>query len=173
MAKATKSTKTSDSPVKKSAKKAAAKKAASPKTAGKNAATGIKYNDKSTDQPELQPIFTGLKKLLLPYVKGKIVQRGGDGGQIILVSEKPVEINGKKRDGYWFVALLIQRGYVGFYFMPAETKKEKEDIFQPELLKCLKGKSCFHIKKSDPVLLKQVETALAKGYQACLRKGWI
>jgi hypothetical protein len=173
MAKAAKPSKAKSTPVKKLAKKAAVKKITPAKTDGKNAETGIKYKDKSIDQPELVPIFNALKKLLLPYAKGNIRQRGGEGGQITLVSEKPVEINGRKRDEYWFAAVLVQRGYVGFYFMPAENKIEQQEMFQHDLLKCLKGKGCFHIKKADPVVYKQVEAALEKGYQACLRKGWI
>jgi len=42
--------------------------------------TGIKYSDKSGDQPELIPVFNEIKKLLLPYGKGKINVRGGTGG---------------------------------------------------------------------------------------------
>jgi len=135
--------------------------------------TGIKYSDKSGDQPELIPVFNEIKKLLLPYGKGKINVRGGTGGQIALVSEHPVEIEGKIRNEWWFAAALIQRGYVGFYFMPVKTDKEKKEVFKPELLKCLKGKSCFHIKTMDTVILKQIEEALEKGYDASRRKGLV
>ncbi len=47
----------------------------------KKAKTGIKYSDKSGDQPELIPIFDEIKKLMLPYAKGNIKVRGGTGGQ--------------------------------------------------------------------------------------------
>ncbi len=76
---------------------------------------------------------------------------------MVLVSEKPVEINGKTRDEYWFGAIIIQRGYVGFYFMPVRDAAEKKEVFKPELLKCLKGKSCFHIKKGDAEIFKQIK----------------
>jgi hypothetical protein len=42
-----------------------------------------------------------------------------------------------------------------------------------ELLKCLKGKACFHIKKNDPALFDQVEKALRIGVDAYKAKGWI
>lgn len=169
--------------VKPSAKKSAAPKKAAPKKAAPEkktvkpapakSETGLKYADKSGDQPELVPIFEAIKKLLLPYGKGTIKVRGGTGGQVTLVSEKPVEINGRKRDEFWFAAALIQRGYVGFYFMPVHDKNEVKEFFKPELLKCLKGKSCFHIKKADEVILKQIEESLAKGYLLHRKRGWI
>jgi hypothetical protein len=159
--------------VKPAAKKAVpAKKASKTSKAGKSE-TGIKYTDKSPGQPQLMPIFNGIKKLLLPYGKGSIKVRGGSGGQITLVSEKPVEIAGRKRDELWFAAALVQIGYVGFYFMPVYTEAEKKEVFKPELLKCLKGKSCFHIKKFDAEIFKQMEEALDKGYRKHKERGWI
>ena len=160
------------SPVKKITKKIA-KKAAPKKGALEKSETGIKYSDKSGDQPELIPIFDEIKKLMLPYAKGNIKVRGGTGGQMVLVSEKPVEINGKMRDEYWFGAIIVQRGYVGFYFMPVRDAAEQKEVFKPELLKCLKGKSCFHIKKDDAEIFKQIKEALAKGHAKCKEKGWI
>jgi hypothetical protein len=168
MAKAVKKAAKKAPPKKKIAKKAAPKKAENAKSE-----TGIKYADKSVDQPELVPIFDEIKKMMLPYGKGSIKIRGGSGGQIILVSDQPVEINGQKRDEYWFCAALVQRGYVGFYFMPAKTDAEKKEVFKPELLKCLKGKSCFHIKKADAIIFKQIDEALAKGYRICKQNSWV
>ena len=166
------------SPKKTAVKKAAAKKNATAKAspqkpaAGKSE-TGIKYSDKSTDQPELVPIFNAIKKMLLPYEKGSIKVRGGSGGQIVLVSDKPVEIAGKKRDELWFAGALVQRGYVGFYFMPVQDASAKKELFKPELLKCLKGKGCFHIKKMDQEIFKQMEEALAKGYRSYKDRGML
>jgi len=164
--------------VKPAAKKAvtgkkASKKAVPKKTAEAKSETGIKYTDKSGDQPQLIPIFDAIKKLLLPYGKGRMKVRGGSGGQMMLVNEKPVEIAGRKRDELWFAGILIQRGYVGFYFMPVYEASEKKEIFKPELLKCLKGKGCFHIKKMDAEIFKQMEEALAKGYKKQKERGWL
>lgn len=134
---------------------------------------GIKYSDKSINQPELVPIFNELVTLLKPYEKGSIKMRGGSEGQISLVSEKEVIINGKKRNEMWFAAALVQKGYVGFYYMPVYGQPEMKKFFKPELLKCLKGKSCFHIKKYDKEIFKQIKEALKKGYKCYLEKGWL
>jgi hypothetical protein len=43
----------------------------------------------------------------------------------------------------------------------------------PELLRCLKGKACFHIKKTDPQLLRQIKEALEIGYESYKELGWV
>lgn len=134
---------------------------------------GIKYSDKSAGQPELIPIFNTLKKLLLPYAIDPIKLKGGEGGQMALVSEKEIEIDGRKRNDLWFAAILIQKGYVGFYYMPVYVETEIKKIFKPELLKLLKGKSCFHIKKLDKELEMQIKSSLELGYNLYKKNGWL
>jgi hypothetical protein len=133
----------------------------------------IKYADKSEGQPEMVEIFNRLKALFLPYEKGSIKVHGGEGGQIILISYKPVEIQGRKRAELWFVSALIQKGYVGFYYMPVYGYAELGKQIHPELMKCLKGKACFHIKKNDDVLFKQIEEAIEIGYNHYKKLGWV
>jgi hypothetical protein len=133
----------------------------------------IKYEDKSAGQPQLVIIFEEIKKLLLPYVKGTMKLHGGDKGKIILVSEKAIEVAGRKKEEVWFASALIQKGYVGFYYMPIYGQPEKiKKLIKPELLKCLKGKACFHIKKADEVILGQIEEALKIGYDCYRQLGW-
>lgn len=156
--------------VKKAATKTATKKAAPEK---KKKEIKIKYSDKSAGQPELVPIFEQIKAMLLPYVKGSLQLVGGNGGMLCLVSQKPVEIYGRKRDELWFAGILVQKGYVGFYYMPVYAQPELKQVFKPELLKCLKGKSCFHIKKNDPVIMKQIKESLKVGYTMYKERGWL
>ncbi|MBN9299350.1 MAG: hypothetical protein J0I41_20275 [Filimonas sp.] len=156
-------------PAKKVAKKAVVKKAATKQSAE----TGYKYSDKSAGQPELLAIFEELKKLLLPYEKGAMKVRGGSGGQIALVNEKPIEIDGRKRDELHFAALLIQKGYVGFYFMPIYANTDTKRAMHPDLLKLLKGKACFHIKKLDDAMRKHIKDALKSGFESYKEKKWL
>ncbi len=113
--------------------------------------TGIKYTDKSAGQPELIPIFEAIRDMLLLDQKGQLKLRGGENGQVLLLGEKKLVIDGRKKDEMWFAAALIQKGYVGFYFMPIYTNKKLHDVFKPELLKCLKGKACFHIRTYEQI----------------------
>lgn len=147
----------------KSAKKSAVKKEAKP----------IKYSDKSAGQPQLEPIFKQLVKLMEPFAKGSVEKKGGKDGQVGLISFKPVEINGRKTDEVYLAGGLVQKGYVGFYFMPIYTAPELKSELHPDLLKCLKGKSCFHLKKMDEAVAEQVKEALKKGYDLYKKKGWI
>ncbi len=158
------------------AKTSASKNAASTtkKPARRTEAKPIKYADKSAGQPELIPIFNTLVKLMEPFAKGSMKKSGGKEGQFGLTSKKTVEIApGKKMEEVWFSGLLIQKGYVGFYFMPVYDTPELKGELHPELLKCLKGKSCFHIKKMDETVAAHVKEALQKGYNLYKKKGWI
>ena len=133
----------------------------------------IKYSDKSPGQPQLIPIFEEIKKMLAPYEKGTMKLFGGSEGKVALVSKKPVEILGRKRDELWFASALVQKGYVGFYYMPVYGDPSIKKLIKPELLQCLKGKACFYIKKSDKEIFSQIKEALAIGYKEWHQRGWI
>jgi hypothetical protein len=133
----------------------------------------IKYSDKSAGQPEMVRIFNDLSILLAPYEKGSIKKIGGQAGQFSLISGKEVEIAGRKQSELWFASLLIQKGYVGFYFLPVYVRPGFKDLVGKELLKTLKGKSCFHIKSADPVVYQQIEQALALAYEEWEKAGWV
>ena len=133
----------------------------------------IKYADKSAGQDEMIKIFNDLHQMLTPYESGSVKKMGGEGGQVSLISHKEVEIAGRKKSELWFAGLLIQKGYVGFYFMPVYVEPEKKRLLGAELLKTLKGKSCFHIKSADPVIYSQIEQALRLGYEEWRKNGWV
>ncbi len=78
----------------------------------------IRYQDKSPGQPALRPVFDSIKKLMKPYVKGSVKERGEKPGMYNLVSEKAIEGEGRKKDEVYFATILVQKGFVGFYFMP-------------------------------------------------------
>jgi len=154
-------------------KKSVTKKSVAKKTVAKKEKPLIKYSDKSKGQPDMVVIFDRIKKLLMAHEKGVLKIHGGEGGQIFLISHKEVEINGKKRPELWFASALIQKGYVGFYYMPVYGYKKLGEQIHPELMKCLKGKACFHIKKNDENLYKQIDEALKLGYEGYKKLGWV
>lgn len=123
-------------------------------------------------QEELLSIFGSLKKEMKPYQKGNMKPRIDIEGKYDLWVEKQVEVLGKKKDDMYFGGLIIQSNYVGLYLMPVYTNPELKDEIAPELLKTLKGKSCFHIKKDDKELMKQVKDALKIGYEWYKKQGW-
>jgi hypothetical protein len=71
------------------------------------------------------------------------------------------------------LTLSSQSSYVGFYYMSIYTDVDIKDLFEPELLALLKGKSCFHVRKLDKKLEKQIAKALRVGHQLYKKRGWI
>jgi hypothetical protein len=123
-------------------------------------------------QDELVAIFKKLKSILKQYENPLIPKYDLD-SKYDLWSKKNVVIAGRKRKEVYFAGLIIQSNYVGLYYMPVYTDTNLKEVFKPELLKLLKGKSCFHIKKLDPKLEKQIKEALRKGYKLYRKRGWI
>ena len=123
-------------------------------------------------QDELVKIFKRLKRILKKYEKPMVPKFDLD-SKYDLWSKKDIVIAGRKRKEVYFAGLIIQSSYVGFYYMPVYVKSEMKKVFKPELLGLLKGKSCFHIKKLDSTLEKQIIDALDKGYQLYKNRGWI
>ena len=116
--------------------------------------------------------FDQLKRLLEPYGK-TLVNKSSNPANYELYSIKKIEAMGKERNEMFFAGLMPKKGYIGFYFMPIYTHPAEFTNVPAELKKCLKGKSCFHIKKSDPVVASQVEQLLRKGYEVYKKEGWI
>ncbi len=126
-------------------------------------------------ETDLDAIFARLETSLRRYAPPFVVRSGGVAGKrdCQLWSERPVEIGGRKRGEVYFAGLIAQKGYVGFYFMPVYTHGSQKEMFAPELLALLKGKSCFHVKRVDDELLKHVEDALAAGFELYRERGWV
>lgn len=118
-------------------------------------------------------IFQTIRASLQPYATVGFSNRINSESSFDLWSDKNVVIEGRKRNEVFFASIIIQKGHVGFYYMPVYTEPDMKKIFRPDLLKLLKGKSCFHIKKLDDVLMLQIEDALAAGFKLYKEKGWV
>jgi hypothetical protein len=123
-------------------------------------------------QKHLTAIFQKLKSILIQYENPMRPKFDLD-SKYDLWSFKQVEIAGRKRKEVYFAGLIIQSNYVGFYYMPVYADTKLKDVFEPELLSLLKGKSCFHIKKLDASLERQIKKALKTGYQLYKKRGWV
>jgi hypothetical protein len=124
---------------------------------------------------DLDEIFERLEGSLRRYSPPLAARTGQtrDKRDLHLWSEKEVEVAGRKRDEVSFAALIVQKGYVGLYFMPVYAEPERKALFAPELLALLKGKSCFHVKRLDDELLAKVDDALAQGFELYHERGWV
>jgi hypothetical protein len=121
---------------------------------------------------DLIEIFNIIKKLLKKY-ENPLVPKIDMDGRYELWSIKNVVIEGRKRKEIYFSGIIIQSNYVGFYYMPVYVETDIKNMFETDLLKLLKGKSCFHIKKIDEVLEKQIADALEQGYLLYKKREWI
>jgi len=121
---------------------------------------------------ELLPLFDEMKRLVAPYAQHFTVRRD-EPGYYDLWSEKNVVIAGRAKKEVFFAGLIVQKTYVGFYFMPVYADADLASVFGPELLATLKGKSCFYIKRLTPALREQVEAALRAGFDLYVAREWV
>ena len=132
----------------------------------------IKYADKSAGQPELNSLFQSLKKILSGFARGNFAVKENRPGCYSIYYGKEIELLGRKYPELCFVSLLVQKGYVGFYFFPIYVEGSIKEKIAPALLKHLKGKTCFHIKRDDTDLINHIKEALRTGYDFYVSRGW-
>ncbi len=125
-----------------------------------------------SERRALIPLFDEAKRILEPYAAHFSV-RHDEPGRYELWSEKDVVIEGRTRSEVFFAGLIIQKSYVGFYYMPVYTTDEARAFFGPEMLTLLKGKSCFYLKKLTPAIRDQMRRALDGGLELYRARGWV
>ena len=122
----------------------------------------------TTDQTQ---IIAELKPILKKYSPPYEPKKDGEGGCDLYYFGE-VEAFGRKYDEMFFAAIQKMKNYVGFYYMPIYANPELAKKLHPDLLKLLKGKSCFHIKKLDENLKKHIAEALKTGHECYKKMGW-
>lgn len=122
--------------------------------------------------PQLVQVFKAVKPLLKKY-EPPLVARADIEGRYDLWSEKDLVIDGKKRKELAFAALIVQSSYVGFYFVPTYVHEASKATVHPDLLKKLKGKSCFHLLDANPDTLEHIADTLADGFRLYQERGWV
>jgi hypothetical protein len=129
--------------------------------------------EKQTESQELfRRIFARLKNILARY-SPPLTETVDLDSRYELYSVKDVELQGRKFKELFFGCVIIQGSYVGFYFMPVYTHTAMLDEVPEELRKCLKGKSCFHIKKYDEGLFELIAGMTARGFDWYRKEGLV
>ncbi len=121
---------------------------------------------------DLQQIFKQVRDLISRY-SPPLVAKKDQADYYDLWSVKEVVIAGRKKKEVFFAGVIIQKGYVGFYFMPVYVDAEMKKVFSPELLALLKGKSCFHIRRYEATVMDQIGKALQTGFDIYRKNGWV
>lgn len=122
--------------------------------------------------PDKNEIFTALKKTLSQYAPPCVVTSDTD-FVYHLFGTKPASVGKSSYDGIYFASAVIRKNYVAFHFFPIYTHVDQFENINAELRKCLKGKSCFHIKRTDDPLFDQIKQALDKGIEVYQKEGWL
>jgi hypothetical protein len=150
----------------------------------KSIAAYIRLCFMSIKNPNLIPLFEKLKALLEPYAPYFEVEESDGEYGLVHKGEVKTDKGGYALKGkelrelseVYFAGLIIQKSYVGFYFMPQYTTGlPPENFSEIELLKLLKGKSCYYItgKHFTPEVKGLIKQALDKGFEEYKKRGWV
>ncbi len=111
-----------------------------------------------------------LKKLSPPMAISK-----DKTGVFELIGNKPVPYGSKKTivPGMYFSSVVARKDSVNLYFFPLYFHYHHYKEISPSILKCLKGKTCFHFKKPEQINEKELNAMLKKGVQAWKKMGYM
>jgi hypothetical protein len=123
-------------------------------------------------EDQRKEIYEAVVKVLKSFKKGMRETTDGK-SKYDLYGKKKVTVYNKEMDGMYFASVIIKKGFVGFYYFPQYANPKLLAQLPDNLKKCLKGKSCFHLKKLDAELLKSIKEYAKIGYDAYFKMGWI
>jgi hypothetical protein len=92
-----------------------------------------------------------------------------------LIGNKPVPYGSKKvmAPGMFFLSVFVRKDMISFHFFPIYMNREIFEPLIPNMIKLLKGKSCFNFKKSEQVDEKELSALLKKGVEAWKKNGYM
>ena len=106
---------------------------------------------------ELTEISSTLKALLNQQTPSPLKIRK-DNEATFEVAGTIEAMQGKQKvDGYYFASVITKPKDIRFYFFPIYTHPDQFKL-SDELQKCLKGKSCFHIKRLTIEMEKEINS---------------
>lgn len=122
---------------------------------------------------DLIEIFQTIRASMQPYETLGFNSRVNSDTEYDLWSDKNVVLLGKERNEIYFAGLKIMTSSVTLHFMLIYTNPEVKELLHPDLIKLLKGKSCFHFKKLDEMLMEHITQALDIGYKTYKQNEWV
>ncbi len=112
-----------------------------------------------TDPKEIDQILRGIIKKHI----GPLQIRKDEENVLEAAGTIPTMQGKQKVDGFYFASVMPKPKDVRLYFFPIYTDVQNFEHIAPTLRKCLKGKSCFHIKKLDESLQEEITKMIATG----------
>ena len=94
-------------------------------------------------------------------------------------NEKKFEVAGtieamqgkKKVDGHYFASVIPKPKDIRLYLFPVYTHVDQIGELPPNVKKCLKGKSCFHVKYWDQELEDNFRNLISKSIELYQKDG--
>jgi hypothetical protein len=119
-------------------------------------------------------IFDSIKSLLQKQCPPMVASKDKD-GVYELMGNKPAPYGYKKTivPGMYFASVVARKDMISFYFFPIYYHTEDFIDLIPTMAKCLKGKTCFNIKKPEQVNVKELNALLKKGVVAWKKQGYM
>jgi hypothetical protein len=119
-------------------------------------------------------IFSMLKKVMEEHCPPLVMKSNSDKG-IELIGNTPAPYGYKKEiiPGMYFASALIRKDNVSFYFFPIYGAPKEFEKLAPAAMKCLDGKTCFHFKKEEQAVEKEIRALMKKGIEAYKKQGWV
>ena len=115
----------------------------------------------------LDEIYTSLSNMMRQHLPPLRINKDTE-ERLSLSGTKERMQGAKKVDGYYFGEIVRKPKDIRLYFFPIYTHVGEFENISPALRKCLKGKSCFHIKKMDEELEREIDEMISKGVQTYL-----
>lgn len=118
-------------------------------------------------------IFSLLKKVMEENCPPLVISKNSK-DSIEVIGNIPTPYGSKKVivRGMYFASALIRKDNVSFYFFPIYYHEKDFKKLIPTLLKCLDGKTCFHFKKEEEVIEKELRAMFKKGIEMYKKQGW-
>lgn len=112
-------------------------------------------------------------RTLIKAHEDKLQLRKDDSAGLEAAGTIPTMQGKQKVDGHYFASVIPKPKDCRLYFFPIYTDVAAFTNLDPALKKCLKGKSCFHIKKMDASLEASISDMIDKGIAIYQEKGII
>jgi hypothetical protein len=114
-------------------------------------------------------LTTALEKCAPPMI---IARQSESGMELIGNKAVPYGYDKKIIPGMFFSSFVVRKDMVSFYFFPMYMAEGFKELI-PTMIKTLKGKTCFNIKKPEQVNAKELAALLKKGVAAWKKQGYM
>ena len=121
-----------------------------------------------------EKILNLLKRVMNEHCPPLVIKKETKGG-VEVIGNVPTAYGYKKEmvPGMYFASALIRPSNVSFYFFPIYTAPEEFKNLAPTAMKYLDGKTCFHFKKEEQVIEKEIKALFKKGIAMYKKQGWV